>query len=256
MSMASNQQINGYAAQSAFVFTGTVLTLNAATVGGIPTDNTAVVQVDRVVTAPAMFTSLAGSQITVRFKKLSDVRKGSAMTFFTNGWIFSSSIAVDAVGYVDVTGTLEVATMMRAANTSNNDAMLSARLESAAMVVAGTVTKVARSAERPTFISEHDPLWHDATIHVDEVIKGTKDTTQVTVLFPKSDDIRWHEVRKFAEGQHGIWLLQKGRNQGTTGIPSKVFAAIPTGSDLMTAMHAMDFLPLDELGRVKALLRT
>ena len=52
----------------------------------------------------------------------------------------------------------------------------------------------------------------------------------------------------------GIWLLQKGRNQDPEGIAPKVLAAIPPGSDVMTALHAADFQPLNELGRVKALL--
>ena len=94
----------------------------------------------------------------------------------------------------------------------------------------------------------------EATIKVDEVVKGKKDTTRVTVLFPQSDDIRWHKVHKYAKGQQGIWLLQKGRNQDPEGIAPKVLAAIPPGSEVMTALHAADFQPLNELGRVKALL--
>ena len=94
--MASKQQISKYVAQSSFVFTGKVVKLKAATMSGIKTDDTAVVQIDHIVTAPAMFTALSGQQITVRFKKLTSIKKGSTMTFFTNGWIFGSSVAVDA----------------------------------------------------------------------------------------------------------------------------------------------------------------
>lgn len=253
--MASKQQLSKYAAQSAFVFIGKVLKLKAATIDGIATDSTAVVQVEQVITAPDMFASLGGSEITVRFKTMPRIRKGSTLTFYTNGWIFGSSIAVDAVGYAAETRPPQTAKMVRAAHSSHKDAELKARLDSAAMGVVGTVTHVERSDRGPTHISEHDPNWHEATIDVDEVVKGKKDVKKVTVLFPQSDDIRWHKVAKYRQGQQGIWILQKGRKQDRAGIARKVFDAIPAGPEVMTAVHGADYLPLTELGRVKALLR-
>jgi hypothetical protein len=271
--MAIKQQTSNYAAQSAFVFSGKVIKLKAATVEGIKTDNTAVVQIDHVVTAPAMFTALSGQQITVRFKSLAGLKKGSSMTFFTNGWMFGASVAVDAVGFVKETEKHAMASTVKSAATSGQDNVLNARLDSAGLVVVGKVTKVEQSAKATTVepramrataeqsakgtthISEHDPNWHEATIDVDEVVKGSKNTKQVTVLFPKSDDIRWYKIAKYQEGQQGIWLLQKGKKQAPEGLSPKVFTAIPAGSDVMTSLHSADFLPLNELGRVKSLLR-
>lgn len=252
--MASKQQLDKYAAQSAFVFSGTVVKVKAATLDDIVTDDTAVVQVDHVISAPDMFASLAGSQVTVRFKKITDVKKGKALTIYANGWIFGASIAVDAVGFTDATAAPKAMMTLRASDSDHKDAVLAARLKSAELGVVGTVTDIVTSDKVATHISEHDPNWHEATIKVDEVVKGKKDTTRVTVLFPQSDDIRWHKVHKYAKGQQGIWLLQKGRNQDPEGIAPKVLAAIPPGSEVMTALHAADFQPLNELGRVKALL--
>ena len=117
------------------------------------------------------------------------------------------------------------------------------------------MTAVKQSDVETTHISEHDPGWHEATIHVDEVVKGAKNTKEVSVLFPNSDDVRWHKVPKYSEGQQGIWLLHKARKQDPKGIAPKVFAAMPAVGEALTAVHSTDFLPLEELGRVKALLQ-
>jgi hypothetical protein len=113
----------------------------------------------------------------------------------------------------------------------------------------------ALSADRntTTHISEHDPNWHQATIQVDEVLKGNE-AREMKVLFPKSDDVRWFRVQKFQEGQQGIWLLQSSKAQNTKGISPKILAAIPKDQDVLITLHANDFLPLNELGKVKSLI--
>lgn len=253
--MASKQQIRSYAAQSKFIFTGKVIKLKAATLDGIDPGNTAVVQVDQVVAAPPAFTSLSGQQVTVRFKSLAGITKGSAMTFFTNGWIYGASLALDAVASIKEMEKMPVAALVREGHSSDQDSVVKRRLDSAALVVAGKVTQVEPSTKGSTHISEHDPDWHEATIDVDETIKGQKGTGKVTVLFPKSDDIRWHKINKYQEGQQGIFLLQQGKQQDSKGIAPKVFATIPKESGVLTTLHAADFLPLHELGRVKSLLK-
>jgi hypothetical protein len=251
----SKRQASKYAAESAFVFVGKVIKTKAATMEELSADNTAIVQVDRVISAPDIFTSLGGHQITARFKTPAEMKKGATMTFFSNGWIFGKSVAVDVVGTAQGTRSQAAAALVRSAAVSSNDSMLRARLDSAEMAVVGHVVGVAKSEKGPSHISEHDPNWHEATIDVDEVVKGKKSVKQVTVLFPNSDDVRWHKVIKYLPGQQGIWLLQPGQKQDPNGIPPKVLAAIPAGRDVLTTVHPADYLPLHELERVRALVR-
>src|SRR5260370_35025027 len=96
--MARKQQITKEATQSPFVFVGKVVKVKATTVEGVDTDNTAVVQVDHIVKAPPAFSAMTGQQVTVRFKSLTGITKGKTMTFFTNGWIYGPSLALDAGG--------------------------------------------------------------------------------------------------------------------------------------------------------------
>jgi hypothetical protein len=253
--MASKPKITNEAGQAAFVFTGKVLKVKAAILAGIDTSNTAVVQIETVVKAPAMFTALAGQQVTVRFKSLSGITKGKTLTFFTNGWIYGSSLAVDAVTVAPTAEKNTMAAMVQSKASAADDNEVRARLDSSALAVAGTVVKVERKPTETTHISEHNPDWHEAKVEVDEVIKGKKGTKEVTVLFPNSDDVRWHKVRKYSPGEKGIWLVQRGVKQDARGIAPKLLAALPENTDALTTLHPVDFLPLHELGRVKALAK-
>ena len=59
--MATTQkQVTDLAGRSAFVFVGRVVKTKAALIDGLAADNTAIVQVEHVFTAPAMFTSIVG----------------------------------------------------------------------------------------------------------------------------------------------------------------------------------------------------
>jgi hypothetical protein len=249
----SAKQIGKFAAESAFVFIGKLVKPRAATMPGLSGEDTAIVHVVRVISGPPMFASLAGQDVTVRFKKPVRLRTGSSLTYFANGRIFGRSVAVDVVGTAEETDSATVAGAARSGVIASQDRVLSARLASSAISVAGTVARVTKSDKGTTHISEHDPDWREATINVDEVIKGKKGVKQVKVLFPGSDDVRWHKVNKYAVGQKGVWMLQPGVKQDRAGIQSKIMAAVPTGPGVLTTLHAADYLPLHELERVRAL---
>ncbi len=235
------------------VFIGHVTKAKAATMPDIAGGDTAVVAVDHVVAAPAMFAALAGTEVTVRFLRSRIPPTGSSRTFHATGWMYGAGIAVDAVR-VEAADTAAVAAAARRGEQSSaKDGALVQRLDAAHLGVVGEVTSV-RPVEVPTTrISEHDPLWHEATIKVDEVVKGRKGTREVNVVFPQSDDVRWRMAPKYTPGQQGIWLLHKGSGPAALGAEAQAVGA-PPAADVLTALDTTDFLPLEELGRVKALL--
>jgi hypothetical protein len=273
--MPKKNKLKADEAHAAFVFTGKVIKNAASLIANVVTRNTIIIEVRHIIKAPAMFSSLAGQQVTVRFKKLPKLKKNAVLTVFANGWIFSDSVALDAVGINEETDKVMMAASINTTLTATNDADLKDRIDSAELGVVGKVVKIekadvpdtplslsvtkskAKSKDEPptTKISEHDPNWHQATIKVDEVVKGAKGNKNVKVLFPKSDDVRWYKVAKFAVGQQGVWLLQKGKDQEIKGIPPKLAEAIPDGPGVFTALHEKDFLPLSELGKVKSLIK-
>ena len=271
--MPKKNKLKDDEAHAAFVFTGKVIKSKAAIIESVDTKNTLIVEILHIIKAPAMFSSLTGQQVTVRFKKLPALKAGAVITVFANGWIFGESIAVDAVSYSEETDKVKMAASLNSAITDIADADLKERIDSAELAVVGKVTKIekapvpaaplmltatkatGRTKVLTTNISEHDPNWHQATIKVDETVKGQKDNKSVKVLFPKTDDVRWYKVAKFEVGQQGVWLLQKGKSQAAKGIPPKLLAAIPVQKDVFTALHDKDYLPLNELGKVKSLIK-
>jgi hypothetical protein len=251
---ATQKQIEKLASESAFVFVGEVMRANAATMEGLAGANTAIVKVSRVLTAPEMFQGIEKQNVTVRTKGQKKLAKGLKTTFFANGWIFGSSLALDVVGTADEADTKSLAARPRGiASSSASDADISRRLQSAELGIVGTVASIAKSAAGTTHISEHDPVWHEASLSVDEVIKGSKSVKNVSVLFPQSDDVRWHKVEKYQVGQKGIFLLQDVKKQDMKGIHPKQLAAVPAGTQAFTALHPADYLPMDDLARVRAL---
>lgn len=254
--MLKEKQLKEYTSASTFIFTGKVLKTKAALIKDIITDNTIVMQIDQVITAPAMFSGITNQQVTVRFKKLpADIKAGKSITVFTNGWIFGDTLAVDAVGYTTVTEHTGLAKMAQQSRSDDGDKAMKERLDSASLSVMGKVTKVTKSKKTLSHISEHDPNWHEATIKVDSVIKGKKTTKQVKVLFPQSDDVRWRMINKYKEGQDGIWMLQPGKKQVKRGIAPKVFAAIPEDKNVLTSIHQSDYYSINELGKIKSMLK-
>jgi len=252
---ATKKQLAKIASGAPFVFVGKVGKLGAATMDGLAAKNTAIVNVERVVTAPEMFHGITGQDVTVRMPKGASLRKNDRKTFFADGWIFGASLAVDVRAVTDVTDTAVTAPMVRAAATAQADATLKERIDAAALGVVGTVTNVERSPVETSHVSEHDPDWHEATIDVDEVIKGKKGTKRVTVLFPNSDDMRWHHVDKYSVGEQGIFMLQRKAKASAAGVSPKLLAAVPDQPDTFTTLHPADHLPLDQLERVRALAR-
>ena len=98
--MPASSSIDNLARQAQFIFTGTVSRLNAVTVAAFePNPNTAVVRVDEVVQAPPALGDQTGKEITVWLKRPGTVVAGQQALFFTNGWLFGETIAVQEVAH-------------------------------------------------------------------------------------------------------------------------------------------------------------
>jgi hypothetical protein len=262
--MPTTSRAEQLANEAQFVFQGTVTQLKGSTVKQVPaSDRTAVVRVDRVIHAPAAVSRLAGEEITVQLPAGEKVTAGQTLVFFTVGWVFGDSVAVKSLGQEVVNpATLQVLAGVPSDPVHSLQARLAVRQAAQAdLIVAGRVSAVrlsdaeararataggGRTAER---ISEHAPLWQEAVIDVDEVLKGGK-TKQVVVRFPASNDVRWHKAPKFQTGQEGVFLLHK--QQLARQAPQAVQAL---AKQEYTALHPADFQPLDELPRIKLILQ-
>src|SRR6266487_2935183 len=104
--MPSGSSAEALAQQARFVFKGTVQKLKASTMRDVPANNrTAVVRVDEVIQAPEALSHYAGQDLTVQLGGRKKLKKGQQAVFYTNGWLFGDSVAVQSIDHLDVEKT-------------------------------------------------------------------------------------------------------------------------------------------------------
>jgi hypothetical protein len=248
--------------QAKFVFHGTVKKVGAATAGLALADkkNLAVVHVDEIVRSPEVLRGVVGRDITVQLGEKEKVKNGEQATFYTKGWLFGQSIAVQSVGHEKVARP-KVTAAIRAAAPAHSVAAFQSqaiehRAEGAKLVVSGRVVAVgapattrtlaARASDQSGPISEHAPFWTEAVVEVDGVHKGKTDAKHVVVRFPGSTDVRWHKAPKFKVGDEGVFMLRDDNVSGGTRASAslgRAAAAMASPGDKYTCLNESDFLP-------------
>jgi len=206
--------------QSSIVFTGTVIRLGASSFAEVPVSPyTIVVRVDAVLKKPAAVSLKNNDDVTVEVKEPASFQKDARITFYTDGWIFGSGLAVKELGHLTPSEG-EAATTIGASfsqlQKQVSDQELQERLNAADVIVIGRVMSVqpwtarALSAAAPSQISEHDPDWREAVVQVQSAIKGT-DSKQIVVRSPASRDVAWVNSPKFQKGQTAIFVSRQIR---------------------------------------------
>jgi hypothetical protein len=225
--------------RSGFIFQGTVKAIGESTPGIVREPNSAIVSVDRVLESQPPAGNKTGRDVTVRLRGPSEVRSGQTATFFTFVYAGGQSLGVEAVGMLPAEDPRSLEDRIRAARQAIADEALTRRLQSAALVVVGTVTAVTPGPRNPE--SEHDPLWSRATIRITTAVKG-RASGPVVVNFATNFDYLWALAPKPKIGDTGIFLLQPD--------PEKKYRI--SGFFLL---DPLDQLPASELERVRRLLR-
>lgn len=251
------------AKQSSIVFAGTVSQLAATSFAGVPKSaQTIVVRVDSVLKKPSAVSLKKGDNVTVEVKDPSAFQQGTQATFYTEGWIFGSGVAVKELGHEFGSGSGEtskpaVADEKTYQQTTEqiSDQELQDRLNKADFVVIGRVTDVRRwtvpKSAAPRHVSEHDPDWHEAVVEVQSVLKGGQvKGNKVVVRFPGRNDVAWVHSPKFEKNQQGIFCLNKDQ---TSGVSSEKVGGRQAA--VYTCLGHGDALPLSDAPRVRALLK-
>ena len=251
------------AKQSSIVFAGTVSQLGATSFAGVPKSaQTIVVRVDTVLKKPSAVSLKKGDNVTVEVKDPSAFRDGTQATFYTDGWIFGSGVAVKELGHEFRASSGE--TPMPAGSDEKAyqqtqeqiaDQELQDRLKSADFVVIGRVTEVHRwnapKSGVPQRVSEHDPDWHEAVVEVQSVLKGAQvKGNKVVVRFPGRNDVAWVRSPKFEKNQQGIFCLNRDQTSGVS--TEKVGGRQVT---VYTCLGHGDSLPMSDAPRVRSLLK-
>jgi hypothetical protein len=274
--MAPSSAESQLESRARFIFQGTVIQTKAVTMPNVPVSSrTVVVRVDQVSKAPPALAQSVGREITVELAKGQKVKVGQRATFYTNGWVYGDGLAVRAVGL----GPVRPAVAAAAASPGSAaeparalaDSDLRDRVARADLVVAGRVSGIrlpepetqaralaaAAGAATPDHgpISEHDPLWREAVIEVEDVIKGSHGPRTLVVRFPSSTDVRWHKAPKFLPGQEGVWLLNKREISAPGGLAVAAGTAGAPGLEAYAAVGPLDYQPPQRLDHLKLLVK-
>ena len=249
--------------QSSIIFAGTVSQLEATSFAGVPKSaQTVVVRVDSVLKKPAAVSLKKGDNVTVELKDPSAFQQGVQATFYTEGWIFGSGVAVKELGHEFLPGGASSAAAVAWEKAYGqvqgqiSDQELQDRIASADFVVAGRIAEVRpwtvpKSAAIPRHITEHDPDWQEAVIEIQSVLKGTKvKKNKMIVRFPGCIDVAWARSPKFQKHQQGVFFLKKDT---VSGMPMTLVGGSEV--DAYTCLRPGDWLPLSDEARVRALLK-
>ena len=243
--------------QSSIIFVGKVGQLGATSFADVPKSaQTIVVQVETVLKKPPAVSLKKSDNVTVEVKDPGAFQPGMEVTFYTEGWMFGSGIAVKELSH-RVGG--RVAAEEKALGKTEeqiSDQELKQRLASADFVVVARVTDVRKwtapdAASVPRRVTEHDPDWHDATIRIEAVLKGPKPKkNKLVVRFPECNDVAWVHAPKFQKNEEGIFFLKKDE---ISGAPTAQLDGSKVNA--YTCLRPGDWLPKSDEGRVKALLK-
>jgi hypothetical protein len=253
------------AKQSSITFVGTVSQVAATTLAAVPkSPQTIVVRVDSVLKKPAAVSLKKGDTVTVQVKDPAAFQEGTQATFYTEGWIFGSGVAVKELGHDAAPSpstagppapvvTPEKTVVQSPSDISDQD--LQRLIAAADYVVTGRITDVhpwtVPKAAVPRYrTSEHSASWHEAVLQVQSVLKGPKlKRNKIVLRFPLSRDVAWVSAPKFEPGQQGVFILQK---EDVSGTPATSGA---TKADVYTCLRPGDFVPMTEEPRVRSLLK-
>lgn len=242
------------------VFVGRVVKVGDVSFAGVPrSPRTIVVGVDEVLEKPKAVSLVKGDRVTVEVKDPSQFRDGAVVTFYANGWIYGDGLAVQEVGHElapelapvsSGAGSSPKREALAQARQELNDAQLRSRIQGADIVVVGRVKAIRRGGPATAAVSEHDPDWQEAIVHVESGIKGARDGEEIVIRFPGSMDVGWYGAPKFKPGEEGTFLLEKDKLSGS---PKAMLAGAEV--DAYVAGSRQDVLPKSEAPRVRALMQ-
>jgi len=249
--------------QSSIIFAGTVSQVAATSFAGVPKSaQTIVVRVDSVLKKPVAVSLKKGDNVTVEVKDPAAFQEGTQATFYAEGWIFGSGVAVKELGHEIVlsggtpgaAGTGEKTFGQLQQEISDQD--LQRRIATADYVVVGRITDVhqwiiPKSAAARYRTSEHSANWHEAVLQIQSILKGPKiKRSKMIVRFPQSRDVAWVNAPKFEKEQQGIFILKRDQVSGDATASLGGYTV-----DAYTCLKPGDWLPMIDEARVRSLLK-
>lgn len=246
----ADKLIADYMRNSQFVVAGRIERTGATTMSMAPAaPNTGVFKIEEILHGPHVLNGFAGKEITVMFGDGPAARAGESTVLFATSWLYGDSIAVIEVGRMEPREPERMRKEIHEAQQGIADEHLTERIARAELVILGKVIGTHPAPEdirRRMPITEHTPDWWVAEIEIESVEKGHHEGKRISIYFPNSQDVAWHDAPKCTPGDEGIWILQ--RDQQEKGWPIMRVSGF-------TALHPLDYQPPERLNHVRSLVR-
>jgi len=206
-----------------------------------------VARIEEILHGPEVLREHQGEPITIRLGSGQSVTEGQEYMFFTNGWIYGATLAVTSLG-IAPSKPGHVA-KVSAAIGDKPAAAAKARADRAELVVSGHVKQIRQVPPvEGAPITEHDPVWQEAVIHVGSVARGSRKkgkAQDIVIRFAAGRDIRWAKAPKFSVGQEGVWMLGDKTKEGKT-----LRAAVAMPKQQYLVVDPEDFYPKENAAQV------
>jgi len=208
-------EMSVYGPKSDFVFRGRIRILHTSTIDSPDADVMGVVRVEDIVHGPESLASSRGRDVTVRFVDINSMSAADDLLLFTNIAVLGNEIGLTEVASLpwDETRFASAALkedLVRAIG-RRDDEELREQVRSSQSVVLGEVIRTSRLKVDGARDTEHDPMWTEAVVQVEEQMKGDSVET-VSFVFSASTDVAWYVAPKFNEGDRGVFLLRTHEN--------------------------------------------
>jgi hypothetical protein len=197
------------------------------------------VRIERVVRTPQVLGLVPGSTVTLRSAN-GPPAKGERALFVTDPWLYAEGVAVIERGRVPVEGdSPEEMRSMEEELAAIELAPLRARVRDADAVVVGSVVRLGPLDRKQTPDSEHDAMWWEAEITVEETLKGEAKRT-IRLVFPTSTDVVWYGWPRPAPNQRAVFVLRTAEHRDVRGA--------------FCAPHPLDIQPVAAAERIRELV--
>ncbi len=238
--------INRYE-NSDYIFSGELIRQSASTMPDYVKDqNASIVKVNKVLKASQGHENFEGREITVvtNRNQQTELKPGFYGIFFTKTWLFGKSLAVVMNAVEKDTSKIdEVRKQIKQSQQEGDNRTLESRVKSADLIVYGKVEKIENpEIKKPTFISEHDPIFKKAIIIKSEILKGNTQGERITFYFASSTDVHWYRAPKFTTNEDGIFLL-------------KMTPELQGQKEVYTLLNPHDFQESSKLEAIKRILK-
>jgi hypothetical protein len=121
------------------------------------------------------------------------------------------------------------------------------RLAQASLVAQGTLGRVSALTE-PTGQDDETVLWGSAPLHIQRVLKGSKNRKSVTLIGPRRPARKYPRTPVLRQGREAVYILQQPPPEARDAAGSKV------GQSALFAAETTDIRDSNELNQLEALL--